>query len=109
MIERDPKLYRRLSKPFKTPADAESAVSAFFTRVAKLRKSLKMPNVVLIVEAEYEDGEVEKTVAAHYLMGDSLRHEMMLAYSLGQSRAKREDVMKALMGCPLDETKEQSA
>lgn len=88
----NPKLYRELSEPFASAADANTALDAFFQGVEELRKQHRFANVYVIVCASMQgdtaDDEQEWQASCHY--GDGLRAEAMTAWAYGREQGRRE-------------------
>jgi len=87
----DPKLYRQLSLPYPSQAEASAALSAFYEDVRIAREKHKIANVYLAVSANWLDAEGEESAAySTGGFGDQMEHEAMCAYALGTIQTERQ-------------------
>lgn len=84
----DPATYRKLSEPHASPEAASETISAFYEKVAALRKEHSIADVVIIVKdsVEYPDGKIGDIINIHQ-MGDSANGLPMAAYAYGVMQA----------------------
>lgn len=100
----DPANYRRMSEPFPSAEEANTALGAFFDAVDEARKKYRMKDVHLVIDmsvmandpATGETFEGAARTSAHF--GDSGKAEEMAAWSLGTETAKRNAHIGRLMG-----------
>lgn len=58
----DPELYRKMSVPFESLEDAQSASNSFFEEVAALREKYKIPDIIAIARFSFMmDGQEAET------------------------------------------------
>ncbi len=88
----DPKLYREMSEPFKTPDEANAAIKAFFDDLGDIRKKHGLRDVLCVIQGSciYPDqGEGEFITTAMH--GSEDEAEPMAAYALGLHEAERRE------------------
>lgn len=99
-VIKDSANYRKLSEPFSSFDEANSALNAFFKDVRELRVKHKIPDVYIILSgsAIAEDGEEgEWIISQHH--GNRLKSEPMTAFAYGHEQVLRQEaVAKALKG-----------
>ncbi len=96
-FEPNPKLYREMSKPFSSMQEANAALQAFMDELGELRKKHKLPDVYFCVRISYEKDGEELPAMTHGGYGDSLEHESMLAFAIGQVQSDRQEMISDLM------------
>lgn len=95
----NPKLYREMSIPFLSHQAASEAVTAFHEELGELRRKHKIPDLYVVAEVGYLDGDEEYASrgAMHY--GSMEKRESMAAWAAGfeaaESRRRIEDTVVA--------------
>lgn len=102
----DPALYREMSIPHASSEALNEALQKFFDEIGELRKKHKMRDVFICVQCGYvaQDGTEEIDAAAHHGMGDSARHEALLAFALGQVQGERQEIIARYMARGIKKT-----
>jgi hypothetical protein len=93
----NPGLYRRLSEPFADADAANEAIQAFFVEVEALREKHRIPDVLVLVEANMMTDGVETRGGARLFRGDKAHALPMLARSYGEERQQHENDMALLI------------
>ena len=95
----NPDLYRELDVPFESQTEANAALDGFWSDLAEARKRHRIPDVVASIRITFQDAEGEAQVFTSCEFGDVLRHEAMVAHTLGQLQSERQQrIAKLAMG-----------
>ena len=91
----NPKLYRELSEPFASSEAVNEGLENFFADLGELRKKHKIRDLVVLVSLSYmsQDGTDELDTITQMEYGDAMKHEMMLAHTLGLVQAERQELI----------------
>jgi hypothetical protein len=88
--------YREMCKPHADMDTANKALNAFMEAVQEARERFLIPNVVVSVATFYEANGDELEAATFGQWGDQLRHESMIAWTLGQIQRDRQNMIAGL-------------
>ena len=91
------KLYRELSEPFESTEAANAAVKGFSDAVEEARSKFRMRDLYCVMQFDYVTESGEVTGGYTVAFGDEMRHEQMLAYSLGRVQAQRQEAIGKLL------------
>jgi hypothetical protein len=97
-MDRNPKLFREMSEPHESVAAFGEHTQAFFYEVSQLREKYRITNVVMVVQAQYEENGEEHSALATRLIGDTGQAQALFAYGYGVARAENEAFIKLLKG-----------
>ena len=96
-IHQDLAFFRQMSEPFPTVEARDVAIDAFADVVKEARKTHKITQVYLVMEATYldeDDDEVGTQVSI--TLGDNLRTLSLLAQAYGREKALHDALMQKL-------------
>lgn len=93
-----PGRYRELSRPHESSAAFETALTAFFEDVRIAREKHRIPDVLVVVQANVLVGDgLEGRVGGSMYFGDSLMESSLAAWALGDAQRRMSDALAATL------------